>query len=155
MPGSTDNAAPTAARTLYVKRRSHRRSRKRFPSDRMSPRGPGFAWCRRAEASAVEGSFCRNALWLPLVVVSKKVVQPFDGRTNGKAERFIQTSLREWAYARTYNCSHPAQCRHASMDAVPAGKSVQRLAVEELLDDLSLELGRTPYERRSVYCSFY
>ena len=26
-------------------------------------------------------------------------------RTNGKAERFIQTSLREWAYARAYNTS--------------------------------------------------
>ena len=26
-------------------------------------------------------------------------------KTNGKAERFIQTSLREWAYARAYNTS--------------------------------------------------
>ena len=26
-------------------------------------------------------------------------------RTNGKAERFIQTTLREWAYARTYQTS--------------------------------------------------
>jgi transposase InsO family protein len=26
-------------------------------------------------------------------------------RTNGKAERFIQTALREWAYARTYKNS--------------------------------------------------
>jgi transposase InsO family protein len=26
-------------------------------------------------------------------------------QTNGKAERFIQTSLREWAYARAYNTS--------------------------------------------------
>jgi transposase InsO family protein len=28
--------------------------------------------------------------------------RPYTPRTNGKAERFIQTSLREWAYARTY-----------------------------------------------------
>ena len=28
--------------------------------------------------------------------------RPFRPRTNGKAERFIQTSLREWAYARPY-----------------------------------------------------
>jgi transposase InsO family protein len=28
--------------------------------------------------------------------------RPFTPRTNGKAERFIQTSLREWAYARPY-----------------------------------------------------
>jgi hypothetical protein len=27
-------------------------------------------------------------------------------RTNGKAERFIQTSLREWAYARPFATSH-------------------------------------------------
>jgi hypothetical protein len=26
-------------------------------------------------------------------------------KTNGKAERFIQTSLREWAYARAYQTS--------------------------------------------------
>jgi transposase InsO family protein len=28
--------------------------------------------------------------------------QPYRPRTNGKAERFIQTSLREWAYAHAY-----------------------------------------------------
>ncbi|WP_414494161.1 IS481 family transposase, partial [Stenotrophomonas maltophilia] len=31
--------------------------------------------------------------------------KPYTPRTNGKAERFIQTSLREWAYARAYSCS--------------------------------------------------
>ena len=31
--------------------------------------------------------------------------RPYTPRTNGKAERFIQTSLREWAYARTYPSS--------------------------------------------------
>ena len=31
--------------------------------------------------------------------------RPYTPRTNGKAERFIQTSLREWAYARPYNTS--------------------------------------------------
>ncbi|MBZ0138907.1 MAG: IS481 family transposase, partial [Pseudorhodoplanes sp.] len=31
--------------------------------------------------------------------------RPYTPRTNGKAERFIQTSLREWAYARAYNSS--------------------------------------------------
>jgi transposase InsO family protein len=31
--------------------------------------------------------------------------KPYTPRTNGKAERFIQTSLREWAYARTYSHS--------------------------------------------------
>jgi transposase InsO family protein len=31
--------------------------------------------------------------------------RPYTPRTNGKAERFIQTSLREWAYARPYQSS--------------------------------------------------
>jgi len=31
--------------------------------------------------------------------------KPYTPQTNGKAERFIQTSLREWAYARAYNTS--------------------------------------------------
>ena len=31
--------------------------------------------------------------------------RPYTPRTNGKAERFIQTSLREWAYARAYKSS--------------------------------------------------
>jgi transposase InsO family protein len=31
--------------------------------------------------------------------------KPYTPRTNGKAERFIQTSLREWAYARAYPTS--------------------------------------------------
>jgi transposase InsO family protein len=32
--------------------------------------------------------------------------RPYTPRTNGKAERFIQTSLREWAYAKPYASSH-------------------------------------------------
>ena len=36
--------------------------------------------------------------------------RPYTPRTNGKAERFIQTALREWAYARPYHHSqHRAQ----------------------------------------------
>jgi transposase InsO family protein len=31
--------------------------------------------------------------------------RPYTPRTNGKAERFIQTLLREWAYAATYSTS--------------------------------------------------
>lgn len=31
--------------------------------------------------------------------------KPYSPRTNGKAERFIQTALREWAYARSYDSS--------------------------------------------------
>ena len=32
--------------------------------------------------------------------------KPYTPKTNGKAERFIQTSLREWAYAKAYPTSH-------------------------------------------------
>ena len=35
--------------------------------------------------------------------------RPYTPRTNGKAERFIQTSLREWAYARVYQNSGERQ----------------------------------------------
>jgi transposase InsO family protein len=39
--------------------------------------------------------------------------RPYTPRTNGKAERFIQTSLREWAYARAYHSS--AERTHAML----------------------------------------
>ncbi|MDE0390092.1 MAG: integrase core domain-containing protein, partial [Rhodospirillales bacterium] len=36
--------------------------------------------------------------------------RPYTPKTNGKAERFIQTALREWAYARAYpNSTQRAQ----------------------------------------------
>jgi hypothetical protein len=38
--------------------------------------------------------------------------RPYRPRTNGKAERFIQTMLREWAYAATYRSS---QHRHQAL----------------------------------------
>jgi transposase InsO family protein len=34
--------------------------------------------------------------------IKHRFTRPFTPRTNGKAERFIQTALREWAYARSY-----------------------------------------------------
>ena len=60
------------------------------------------------------------------------LTRPYTPRTNGKAERFIQTALREWVYARAYpdsdrraahlapwlhqyNCHRP----HASLNAAP------------------------------------
>jgi transposase InsO family protein len=38
--------------------------------------------------------------------IKHKRTRPYTPRTNGKAERFIQTSLREWAYRRAYETSH-------------------------------------------------
>ena len=35
-----------------------------------------------------------------------RFTRPYTPRTNGKAERFIQTALREWAYARLYQNSN-------------------------------------------------
>jgi transposase InsO family protein len=37
--------------------------------------------------------------------------KPYTPQTNGKAERFIQTALREWAYATAFQ--HSDQRRHA------------------------------------------
>ena len=37
--------------------------------------------------------------------VRHRRTRPYTPRTNGKAERFIQTALREWAYARPYYTS--------------------------------------------------
>jgi transposase InsO family protein len=34
-----------------------------------------------------------------------KETRPYRLQTNGKAERFIQTSLRQWAYGRVYKTS--------------------------------------------------
>ena len=39
--------------------------------------------------------------------------RPYTPRTNGKAERFIQTALREWAYARIY---HNSDLRRSELD---------------------------------------
>ena len=37
--------------------------------------------------------------------LKQRFTRPYTPRTNGKAERFIQTALREWAYARSYQHS--------------------------------------------------
>ena len=37
--------------------------------------------------------------------IKHRFTRPYTPRTNGKAERYIQTALREWAYARTYQTS--------------------------------------------------
>ena len=67
--------------------------------------------------------------------------RPYTPKTNGKAERFVQTSLREWAYARAYATSNdraaelPAWLHrynwhrpHGSLGAKPP---VSRLALTE------------------------
>ena len=38
--------------------------------------------------------------------IKYSLTQPYRLQTNGKAEHFIQTCLREWAYGRTWNHSN-------------------------------------------------
>jgi transposase InsO family protein len=52
----------------------------------------------------------RQRLKLPIPSLRRLKIKhlrtrPYTPKTNGKAERFVQTSLREWAYARAYNTS--------------------------------------------------
>jgi transposase InsO family protein len=55
------------------------------------------------------GSPYRSNLWAR-TCADRKIehlrTRPYRPRTNGKAERFIQTMLREWAYAATYRSSN-------------------------------------------------
>ena len=55
------------------------------------------------------GSYCRSRAFSRACVSGSasgtSSLQAIHTKTNGKAERFIQTSLREWAYARAYNNS--------------------------------------------------
>jgi transposase InsO family protein len=53
-----------------------------------------FCYIRRQYATATAGLGLRHLR-----------TRPYTPRTNGKAERFIQTALREWAYAKPYRSS--------------------------------------------------
>ncbi len=54
------------------------------------------------------GSCYKSILWhktCEALAIKVKKTRPYRPQTNGKAERFIQTLLREWAYVRAYNTS--------------------------------------------------
>ena len=53
-------------------------------------------------------AFCQTCRRLG---IRHRFTRPYTPRTNGKAERFIQTALREWAYARSY-LSSPHRAAH-------------------------------------------
>ena len=57
------------------------------------------------------GRFRRHCQQLRITL---RFTRPYTPRTNGKAERFIQTALREWAYAHSYDNS---QLRAAELPA--------------------------------------
>jgi transposase InsO family protein len=75
--------------------------------------------------------------------LTHKRTRPYTPRTNGKAERFIQTSLREWAYARPFHTSAeraramPAWlCRYNSSrphSALGGKPPISRIARDNLL----------------------
>ncbi len=52
--------------------------------------------------------------------------RPYTPKTNGKAERFIQTCLREWAYARAYQNSdqRSAELVHWLIATIGIGRMV-------------------------------
>jgi len=58
----------------------------------MTDNGPSFKSRRYAKA-------------LRLLKIKHLRTKPYTPKTNGKVERLVQTSLREWAYARAYNTS--------------------------------------------------
>ncbi|HEY4253087.1 MAG TPA: integrase core domain-containing protein, partial [Roseomonas sp.] len=75
--------------------------------------------------------------------VTHKRTRPYTPRTNGKAERFIQTSLREWAYATPFATSNQRRaamipwlcsynrCRpHSALAGLPP---IARIAKDNLL----------------------
>src|ERR1700712_3619824 len=47
----------------------------------------------------------RYAKALRRLGIKHKRTKPYTPKTNGKAERFVQTSLREWAYVKAYDTS--------------------------------------------------
>ncbi len=70
--------------------------------------------------------------------------KPYTPKTNGKAERFIQTALREWAYARAYQTSDQRAAElpvwlhrynwHRPHGGIKSQTPISRLALSE--DDL-------------------
>lgn len=63
----------------------------------------------RVEAVMTDNAFCyvhrQYATALATLDLRHLRTRPYTPRTNGKAERFIQTALREWAYAKPYRTS--------------------------------------------------
>jgi transposase InsO family protein len=63
----------------------------------------------RVERVMTDNAFCyirrRYAEAVATLGLQHLRTRPYTPRTNGKAERFIQTALREWAYAKPYRSS--------------------------------------------------
>jgi transposase InsO family protein len=61
-------------------------------------------------AVMTDNAFCYVKRRFPEMTAARGLrhlrTRPYTPRTNGKAERFIQTALREWAYVKPYRSSH-------------------------------------------------
>ena len=66
---------------------------------------------------------------------------PYRPRTNGKAERFIQTALREWAYAQAYPTSDHRVAELARMAAqIQLASPAWQLTLQTTYQPLGLDL---------------
>ncbi len=90
-----------------------RRWRERFLAEgvaglgRDKTRPPGTAPLPRATVERVVAMTLRGAPGEATHWSARRLAtRPYTPRTNGKAERFIQTALREWLYARAYASSN-------------------------------------------------
>ena len=111
----------TRARACRLAPRVRRAARDRggFPSGEGAPSLRAITWfaVHRVPAERVmtdNGSAYRSHAFAALcarLAVRHLRTRAYTPRTNGKAERFIQTLLREWAYCRPYRSS--ARRRHA------------------------------------------
>jgi hypothetical protein len=72
-----------------------RTSRRRLPAKRCASGSPAT----KPKASRGRGIARRGRIACGLRHIRTR---PYTPKTNGKAERFIQTALREWAYAQAY-----------------------------------------------------
>jgi transposase InsO family protein len=101
------------------------------------------------------------------LAIQHRRTRPYTPRTNGKAERFIQTALREWAYARTYQNSAERQNQlqlwlhdynfhrpHASLNLnTPASRA--GLNRDNLLTLHTYSLFPIPYSLFPIPCSLF
>lgn len=88
----------------------------------------------------------RYAKALRLLKIRHVRTRPYTPKTNGKAERFVQTALREWAYARAYDSSEqrakdlPSWMHrynwHRPHGGINAATPISRLGLSE--DNLSM-----------------
>jgi transposase InsO family protein len=103
--------------------------------------GVGVEGVMTDNGSAYRSHAFRDAL--AAKAITHKRTRPYTPRTNGKAERFIQTSLREWAYATPFEssaerarampawlCAYNHSRPHSALNGKPP---ISRLGKENLL----------------------